>query len=264
MKVLIYFSLPLTLLGVFLPDRAFGLPAPENRALDPVPQAEVVGDARSLELNEQGIAAMNNKDTVKAEEFFRKALAVDSKNVTAAFNLAGVLINNKKTEEAIALLLEYIKEYNQDPSLFVRLGDAYFASKKIREAATAYEKAFETAGGYPGLAAKLGTIYGLMNRIDDAKRMFMVAVELDPKDSQSLANLSSLFLASGEPDKAIGTARRALQVKATKEVYVTLGTAYEIQKDYKNALIAFQRAVDLGDSREELKKKIEGLKQVAN
>ena len=79
--------------------------------------------------------------------------------------------------------------------------------------------------------------------------------------SQLLANLSSVFLATGKTDKAISTAKRGLQVNASPELYITLGNAYELQKDYKNSLIAFERAADLGDKKPELKTKIEQLKK---
>ena len=85
------------------------------------------------------------------------------------------------------------------------------------------------------------------------------AVKQNPKDTQLLANLSSVQLANGNPQQAISTAKRAIQILPTSEVYITLASAYEALKDYKNSLIAYQRAVDLGDKRPELQKKIEGL-----
>jgi len=243
-----------------LPFLLQAAPTPPKQT-SPTATTVPLGDPRSLELNEQGIAAIKARNLKQAEELFRKAISADAKNITAVFNLAGVLMANKKEKEAIDLLTHYLKDYPEDPGMWVRLGDAWFASKNIKEAAKAYEKAAATFPNYPGLAAKLGTIYGLQNKIDLAEKMFLQAVAEDPKNHQLLANLASIFLGNGKPDKAISTAKRALAIKATSEVYITLGTAYEIQKDYKNALIAFQRAADLGDKREELKKKIAALKE---
>jgi tetratricopeptide (TPR) repeat protein len=243
---------------------ALAAPDARPRAAPLSPMHKPVGSPRSIELNEQGVVAIKAKNSKQAEDLFRQALAADAGNLSAVFNLAGALLVNKKENEAIALLTEYTKNFGLDPGLFVRLGDVYFTAKKLIEAAEAYEKALHIAPNYPGIAPKLGAIYTLLNRSTQAERAFLLAVEQNPKDGQSLSNLAGIFLANGKPDKAISTAKRALQVRPGSELYVTLGTAYEIQKDYKNALIAFQRAVDLGDKREELKKKIEALKQAAS
>lgn len=224
---------------------------------------EQTGDPRSLELNEKGVAALKAKNYAQAEELFRKSLGTDRKNVTAAFNLSSLLLTQKRELEAVELLEQYTIAYDQDSGLFVRLGDAYFATKQPSKALASYEKALALAPTYPGLHQKLATVYALLNRPKDTERMLLQAVELDPKDGASLASLSAIFLANGKPQEAISTAKRALQVKPTSEVYVTLGSAYETEKDFKNSLIAFRRARDLGDKRAELNKKIEHLEGIA-
>ena len=219
-----------------------------------------IGNPASLELNEKGIAAVRAGKFDEAENLFRQALAADPKNLTAVFNLAGTLLRNSKSAAAVSLLSDYTKEYQKDAGLFYRLGDAQFASRKVNEAAGSYEKVLSLDPAYPGAAAKLGTLYALMNRTADAERMLWIAVEQNPNDGKSLGNLSALLVANGKAQKAVGTAKRALQLSPSAELYVTLGKAYEAINDSKNALIAFQRAVDLGDKREELSKKIEALK----
>lgn len=222
--------------------------------------AESKSNPAALALNERGIAAVKAKDFVNAEDLFRKALASDPNNLTAVFNLAGVYLVNNRPEAAVSLLEQYTANHVDDAGLFVRLGDAYFATHKINQARRAYETVLKLAPNYQGLAGKLGTVYMLSNRPADAEKMLRVVALQKPKDGAALANLSSVLLGNGKHAEAIATAKRALQLKATKEVYVTLGTAYELTKDYKNALVAFERAVDLGDKRPELARKIAGLK----
>ena len=226
----------------------------------PKPPADAVqaGAAanRSMEMNEQGAAALLAKNYSEAEERFRKALVADSGNVTAAYNLAGVYLVLKKEAEAIALLEEYAKKYPADAGFCARLGDAYFAGRQVAEAKPWYEKALAIDPKYAGLAAKLGTIYSLAGDLKQAEKVLLLAVEDQPQDGQLLANLASVFLANGKVDKAISTARRGLQVTTNPELYITLGTAYEASKDSKNALNAFQRALDLGSTREGLKEKV--------
>ncbi len=222
-------------------------------------KSKKVANPQSIELNERGANAVKNKDFTQAQEFFRQALQADPGNATAAFNLAGIYLTLKNEPMAVSLLEGYVKEFPQDSGLQVRLGDSYFGTKDVNRALEAYEKGYKLDPKYPGLANKLATIYGLTNDVKKALSMLLAAVDQDPKNGQLLSNLSSVFLANGKTDEAISTAKRALQIRATPELYVTMGSAYESKKDPKNALIAFKRAADLGDPKPELAAKIKEL-----
>ena len=215
-------------------------------------------------MNDRGIVQIKAKNFSQAEDTFRRAVLLDPYNLGAVFNLASTLLINKKEEEAIVLLNDYTKKAPHDGGLFMRLGDAYFGTRKVEEAMKAYEQAYQLEPNIIELASKLGTVYLLNNRFAEAEKYLEAALEHEPANLQLLTNLSSVYLANAKIEKAISTAKKALQVKASKEIYITLATAYEISKDYKNALIAFERARDLGDEREEVKKKIAGLKKVAS
>lgn len=213
-------------------------------------------------LNDLGLTQIKARNFKAAEQTFQKALALDNHNVGVVYNLAGSYIVNKKEAEAVVLLEQYVKSAPPDAGLYARLGDAYFGSKNISNAAIAYEEAYNLDQSFPDLPGKLGTLYLLSNRLADAEKFLEIAAVQSQKDLRTLTNLSSVYLANAKPEKAIATAKKALQIKAGKELYVTLATAYELNKDYKNALISFQRASDLGDERDEIKRKIEALKKV--
>jgi len=235
-------------------------------AAAPKPSTATVGkgNPKSIELNEKGAKAIIAHDFKSAENLFREALVADRGNLSAAYNLATVYLTVKREAEAVTLLEAYVKEYPNDAGLLLRLGDAHFATKNVAKASQNYERAYAIDPAQTGLASKLATIYGLTNRVADAEKVLLQAAEKNPRDGQILANLSAVFLADGKADKAISTAKRALQVKPSPELYITLGAAYESLKDYKNSLIAFQRAVDLGSEKAELKQKIEELQELTS
>ena len=237
----------------------------DSKTSQPAPPAPALsGDAqRSLELNEQGVLALKTRNFVQAQTLFRQALDTDRHNATAAFNLAGMLITNKKEKEALPLLQEYASQFPGDASFQARLGDAYFGTQDTSDALKHYQNAFAIDPNYPNLAAKLGTIYSLQNDIPRATRMFEAATRLNPKDSQSLSNLSSLYLAQGKPTLAIASAKRAIQLQAKPETYVTLGSAYQDSKDPTNALLAFRRAQELGSKDPKLAEVISSLEKAA-
>jgi tetratricopeptide (TPR) repeat protein len=238
-------------------------PSPNTRSprLGDITADTYKADPRSIDLNERAVRAVDAQDFKTAEDLFRQALAADAKNVTAAVNLAAMYLTNKKNTEATTLLEEYTQRYPTEASLSARLGDAYFASKRIKEAVTAYEKALVSDPAYPAISARLGTLYALQKRLPEAERLFQKAVDQDPRNGQLLASLSSVLLANGKPDMAVSTAKRALQLNPTKEVYITLGSAYEALNDSRNSLIAFERARDLGGANPELTKKIASLRE---
>ncbi len=209
-------------------------------------------DPRSLEMNEQAVKKVAKQDFQGAEELFRKAIALDSGNLTAVFNLAGMLIQNKKLSDAATLLESYVKTYPNDAGLFARLGDTYFVGKKLDLALPQYKKALTLSPQYPGVAARLGTIYSLKNNALQAEQYLAQAVELAPKDSELLANLASVKLANAKPKEAISFAERSIRISQSKEAYATLGAAYRNIKNYKNALSAFREAQKLGDNSKEI------------
>jgi tetratricopeptide (TPR) repeat protein len=214
---------------------------------------------RSLRLNEEAVAHVKAGRFQEAEDAFRAALTADAGNLTAAFNLAGVYLQNKKEELAVKLLERYVATNQGDASLHARLGDAYFVSKDLKSAATHYESAHRIDPKYPMVAARLGTIYSLGSQLTKAEAMFRKAVELDPQNAQHLGNLASLLFANGKHEEAASIAKRSIQAAPQHQAYVTLGSAYEALGKRQEALQAYKEAQKLGDSSGELKEKVETL-----
>jgi tetratricopeptide (TPR) repeat protein len=214
---------------------------------------------RSLELNERGVLAIKARDFNQAQDLFTKALEIDSRNITAVFNLAGMYITNKKEPQAVSLLSRYTKDFPKDAGLQARLGDAYFGSQDPKNATSAYEAALKLDPSYPGLPAKLGTLYAMQHKLDKAAVMYERAIKANPKDLQSLKNLSSIYLALKKPQQSVTTAKKALQISSSGDLYATLGIAYQELHDDKNALNAFLRAQEMGHKDPNLAKAIEGL-----
>lgn len=217
--------------------------------------------SRSLRLNEQGATAARNRQLDRAEQLFKQAIAADSYNLTAVFNLAGVYAMNKKEVEAKKLLEDYIKRSPNDAALHARLGDVNFSLEKPSDALKEYQKALELDPNYPSVHAKMAPIFIMQNRPKEAEVALLSAIKEDPKSAILYRNLSAVLLANGKNEESIAAAKKALQMEVSADAYVTLGTAYELSKDLKNALIAYHRALDLGDKRPELKAKIAQLER---
>lgn len=216
---------------------------------------------KSAQLNEEGAAFAQEAKFGKAEEVLREAVSLDPQNLSAIFNLGSVLIQVGKLKEAVELLETHSQKAETDAGLFARLGDAYFTQKNTQKAQSAYERALELDGSLPKIPARLGTIYSLNNSLNKAIDQYLVAIEQEPENVEYLSNLVNLYLATNEPQKAVSTAKRALQLKPSSQLYASLGAAYELQKEWENSLIAFQRAKDLGEKGDDVEEKIKLLRK---
>ena len=216
----------------------------------------------SLSLNEQGAQAVQGHRYQDAEKLFKKAVEKDSRNATAVVNLASMYLTNKKEKLAITLLSYYAKKAPTDAHLQARLGDAFFAAKKPKEAIDAYQKALTLDPSLPAPIARLASLYTMTNNLQKATIFFEKAVEANPKDLRSLNNLSSLYLGVGDAQKSIITAKKALRVAQNSETYITLGNAYQNLGQKKNALHSFKRAHQLGNSEPKLLAAIKDLEKV--
>jgi tetratricopeptide (TPR) repeat protein len=224
-------------------------------------RARPEANPRSLEANEQGIAALKTGNTRTAEDRFRRALEVDAGNLTAAFNLSGALVVNGKKLEAISLLSDYAKRFPKDAGFAVRLGDVLFSSEKVKEALVHYERALSIDPHYPKLSEKLALGYALTQRIAESEKMYELAVAAEPNDGELLTNLAGVQLANNKAEAAVITARRAAQLAPSSRLYVTLGSALEGKGDLAEALLAFKKAKELGDNTAELGTKISRLEK---
>lgn len=215
----------------------------------------------SVKLNEQGVLKVQEKEFESAESYFIDSLEADPRNLTAVFNLAGMYLTNQKADKALKLLKPYVEKNTEDVGLQIRLGDAYFSSRKIPEAKEAYLKAYQLQVDYPALAGKLGTIYGMENNLVEAEEMFLQAVKQSPENYDYILSYSNILLANQNIEDAIRYAKKALQLKASPEAYITLGSAYERSNKPENALISFKRARDLGSQDKALTEKIKQLEK---
>lgn len=249
------------------PGDALAAPKPATKSEAPAQKLSATSQ-RSRELNEKGAAFAQQAKFKEAEESLREAVSLDSKNLTAIFNLGSVFIQRGKLNEAVTLLEKHANEAQTDAGLFARLGDAYFSLKKLPSARSNYEKALSLDPSLPKIPARLGTVYTMSTdvkgNLDKAIKLYLLAVEQEPNNVEYLSNLLNLYIATNEGQKAVSTAKRALQVTPSAELYANLGAAYELEKEWKNSLIAYERAKDLGDKSPETREKIEALRTEAH
>ncbi len=122
-------------------------------------------------------------------------------------------------------------------------GDIYMARKMYREAIDMYR---EGSANSPALANKIGIAFHQLLQLDLAKKNYERAVKLDPKYSEAINNLGTIYYAQKSYRRAIGYYKKSLRFsEPSASVYVNLGAAYFARKDLKDAMQWYEGALKL-------------------
>ncbi len=91
----------------------------------------------------------------------------------------------------------------------------------------------------------LGRLYRANNDLLKAENEFKGAVELDPRSEDAVTALALLYADEGNINKATAALNAIPEDARSGKIYQTLGFTYEQQKDFKKAIDAYRKAVDV-------------------
>jgi tetratricopeptide (TPR) repeat protein len=89
----------------------------------------------------------------------------------------------------------------------------------------------------------LGRLYFLNKDAAKAETEFKAALNLDPNSEEAITNLAFLYNDEGATNKAADLLKTVPEGQRSAKIYSALGTTYEQQKDYKNAIASFRQAL---------------------
>jgi tetratricopeptide (TPR) repeat protein len=122
-------------------------------------------------------------------------------------------------------------------------GDIYMARKMYREAIDVYRQGSPNS---PILANKIGIAFHQLMLLKIAKKNYERAIKLDPKYSEAINNLGTIYYAEKSYKHSISLYKRALKYGTpTASIYANMGAAYFSRKDYKRASLSYEEALKL-------------------
>ena len=122
-------------------------------------------------------------------------------------------------------------------------GDILMARKMFREAVESYAEGPQDS---PVLVNKIGIAYHQMLALDIARKFYEKAIRLNPKYSEAINNLGTVYYARKNYRRSITQYKRALALTPqSASIYSNLGTAYFARKNYKMASEAYEKALSL-------------------
>ena len=219
----------------------------------------------------------------RAEEHFRHAISIEPDAAAAMLDLAGVVREQGRRDEADALLsrtrdlrpndpahLQNIaealrKENRYEDALaayrevlavspdfalaYAGMGDTLFRMERYEEALDAMDRALSLQ---PGLAVA-GSLHGLagqaaqhLNRTEEAAQHFSAAIGIDPRDSTSIDRLAMVRFGERQYEAALALYQDLLELTPdSAQTYSNLGaTLYYLDRE-DEALRHFERAVEI-------------------
>jgi Flp pilus assembly protein TadD len=159
-----------------------------------------------------GLSAWKSGDHARAEEAFERSLALDPTHVKSYLNLARVLLETDRANDALARV----------------------------DSALGFDSLSNVAYRLRGRAfAELG-------QIDDAVDAYRHAITLDEHDAWSMNNLGVLYIELGWPDEALYPLARAVSLDTTQVIFFNnLGMALEHTGRWSQAAETYRHAVGL-------------------
>ena len=194
-----------------------------------------------------------------------------SKKASIIKNIALILADNGKPEEALAAITEARKEDPKDMDMLMTQANVFLKLGKKDEFAAAMKEAIAQDPNNPVLHFNVGVINQEQGKLEDAKVNYKKAIELDANYADAYLNLGAALL---EKDKALVEemnnnlsnfkkydAVKAKQVTLFKEVIPYYEKAFEIKKakagkeniDLARTLMSLYENVGMDDKYKEMK-----------
>lgn len=206
------------------------------------------------------ISALQNglKVAPKNQKMKDMLASLTSETATTRYQNALKKHNQGKYDEAIKEYLSIIQISEPDADLYVNLGAAYQASKRLNEATGAYIKATQIDKTNSTAFYYLGTVYSAQGKNSEALKVYQKALVLDPAndDIKQALNSSSQAIKDGALQKGINEYNKGKYSEAlltfntlsmkdpgNGNVYYYRGMVYDALKKYQLAIADYKLAV---------------------
>ena len=149
---------------------------------------------------------------LNSETLWRATLARNPRAIMAWLNLGGTLVQNGKTDQAIATFTHVTRVKPDDVDAYNDLGGALLLIGRRAEALVALERAVALAPRRAEVHNNLGNAQRSLGRTTEAMASYRRALELDPAYAAAHDNLGAELAEAGQMPEAIECFRTALRI----------------------------------------------------
>ena len=185
----------------------------------------------------------------RAVEVSRKAVAANPKSIDLKLMLAGALLEQGKTEDALTLARGLLDNSDKDRVVWLKLGQFYTEMHRWKDADDAYAKAGPLTTKTEDRTYLLflkGALAERQKHFEPAEQFFRQALELDPSSAMTLNYLGYMLADRGiRLPEALKLIRKAVDIEPMNGAYLdSLGWVYFKLGQYELAEENLRQAVE--------------------
>jgi tetratricopeptide (TPR) repeat protein len=192
----------------------------------------------------------------KAIEEYRLAIEADPSSEFLTSGLAELYVKTGRIRDAVLEAQDIIKRDPNNLEAHKLLGRIYLRSlgdmpggngsdNVLKLAIEQYERIVKIEPNNIDDHLLLGRLYRLNNDLQKAENELKTAVHLDPNSEEAITTLALLYSEEGDTAHALQVLSSVPATGRSAKLYSALGTTYEQRKDYKNAIEAYKKAIQL-------------------
>jgi tetratricopeptide (TPR) repeat protein len=192
----------------------------------------------------------------KAIEEYRQAIEADPTSEYLTSGLAELYAKTGRIKDAVIEAQDILKRDPNNLEAHKLLGRIYLRSlgdiqagsgsqNVLKLAIEQYEQMVKIEPDNVDNHLLLGRLYRLNNDLQKAENEFKLAVKLQPDSEEAVTTLAYLYNEEGDTNRAAQVLASIPDASRSAKLYSALGYTYEQQKQYKNAIDAYKRAIEL-------------------
>ena len=170
---------------------------------------------------------------------YRRAIQLESNNYAAIDKLGQALLESGRVDEAVLWAEQALRIHPEAPGAYLNLGTFYMRTARDAEAIATFQRGLEQTPSSPAIAMRLAWL--LATSPDAELRNGRQAIELaksaceesDFKDPEALDVLAAAYAETGQYEKAVNTARDALDKAAAMNEQERADIEYRL-KDFQS------------------------------
>src|SRR6516162_7459212 len=207
---------------------------------------------------EEQVAVYGRSDLAsRAIEEYRLAIDADPTSEYLTSGLAELYAKTGRIRDAVVEAQDILKRDSNNLEAHKLLGRIYLRSlgdmqpgnngsgNVLKLAIEQYEQIVKIEPDNMDDHLLLGRLYRLNNDLTKAEGEFKTAVKLQPDSEEAVTTLAYLYNEEGDAARAVQVLSSVPDAGRSAKMYSALGYTYEQQKQYKEAINSYRRAIEL-------------------
>ena len=188
--------------------------------------------------------ALARAKNTEAKNEYLKALALAPERLPSLCNLGGILSEEGKSEQAIALYERAAKVNPRVVDVHYNVANALLKTGAVEAAIASYRSALEVAPDHALSHNNLANTLDEKGRHDEAVMHYRLAIRSQPQHVQAYNNLSNTLIKQGKLEEAAATLLRALEISpVSPSTLRNLGSLSSSMDDFQKAQYYYRRAL---------------------